>query len=117
MILRKKSRISFLGKAALLSILVLFIFAIIAVRSSVVTLEYQLSSLEAKKKDLMKDAKVLSADRARLFAVKRFENVAAAGGMVFPDRMKVVYVKNARKGGAYTASLVPTAGRGAVAKD
>ena len=56
----------------------------------------------------MSETKTLSAQRASLLTLKRFENVASAdGGLVFPDRMKVVYVKNRRDNSTMTASFVP----------
>lgn len=96
------------GKIAAIAVIVVLVFAVVWIRSSVVSLEYQLGSLEIKKKELMRDAKTLSAQRTGLLTLKRFENVASAdGGMAFPDRMKVVYVKNQRDRGTLAAAFVP----------
>lgn len=96
------------GKMAIIAVIIILIFSVVWIRSSVVSLEYQLGSLEIKKKELMRDAKTLSAQRTGLLTLKRLEGVASAeGGLTFPDRMKVVYVKNQRERGALTASFVP----------
>jgi hypothetical protein len=97
----------------IIAVIIMLVFSVVWIRSSVVSLEYQLSSLEIKKKELMRDAKMLGAQRTGLLTLNRFERVASSeGGLMFPDRMKVVYVKNQRERGALTASFVPNeAGR------
>ncbi|MFQ3574127.1 MAG: hypothetical protein SNJ53_05790 [Thermodesulfovibrionales bacterium] len=55
-------------------------------------LEYKISSLEKKKIQLMKENKVIVAEKVRLLALERFENNETRG-FVFPDRIRVVYVK------------------------
>lgn len=118
MIQRRKSHFSVVWKASALACAVLLVFTIVWIRSAVVSLEYQLSSLDHKKIELMKEGKVLGAERASLIAVKRFEAVASAdGNLVFPDRMKVVHVKNGRQGATYTASFVPGPRENRVARD
>jgi len=105
---RRASRLVPVGRIAMIVALVLLVFSVVWIRSSVVSLEYQLSSLEIKKKELMREAKTLGAQRAGLVTLKRLETVASAdGGLMFPDRMKVVYVKNQRDRGAMTAAFVP----------
>lgn len=105
---RRGSRLVPVGRIAAIAVIVVLVFSVVWIRSSVVSLEYQLSSLEIKKKELMRDAKTLGAQRAGLLTLKRLENVASSeGGLMFPDRMKVVYVKNQRDRGAMTASFVP----------
>ncbi len=82
---------SALKALSILSILLL-IFGIIWLRSSIVSLEYNISSLEKKKLHLMKENKGIVAEKARLLALERFEN-SDSRGFVFPDRVRVVYVK------------------------
>ncbi len=72
--------------------IILLIFGIIWLRSNIMTLEYQISALEKKKVSLMKEHKVVMAEKARLLALERFEN-SQERGFVFPDRVRVVYVK------------------------
>ncbi len=92
-----------------IAMLLLSIFSIVWLRSSFVSLEYSISSLEKKKSVLMKDRKMLAAERASLLSVERFEKVAGNStvnsGFVFPDRVKVVYVKKAKDNEPYRASF------------
>ena len=118
MIQRRKSRQGIILKTAAVFCTVLLVFAVVWIRSGVVSLEYQLSSLENRKNELMKEGKGLGAERASLLAVKRFETVASADGhLVFPDRTKVVYVKNGRQGSTYAASFVPGSTEGRISRD
>ncbi len=80
-----------------LSVLMLLfsIFSLIWLKSSVVSTEYMLSTLEKKKESLMRERKMLNAERAHLMAIERFQN-AAATGLAFPDRVKVVWVMKAK---------------------
>lgn len=103
MIYRKNKIIEILKPLSVV-ILLLSIFSIVWLRSSFISLEYCISSLEKKKSLLMKDRKVLIAERASLLSVERFEKVAA-NGFVFPDRVKVVYVKKAKDNEPYKASF------------
>ncbi len=118
MIQRRSSRLSIVWKSAAIVCAVFLVFIVVWMRSGVVSLEYQLSSLEHKKNELMKEGKVLGAERASLLAVKRFETVASADGhLVFPDRTKVVFVKNGRQGTTYSASFVPGPKGSRIARD
>ncbi|MBZ0158059.1 MAG: hypothetical protein K8I29_17820 [Alphaproteobacteria bacterium] len=88
-------------------------FAIVWLRSSVVSLEYSLSRLEKRETDLAKEKKSLVAERANLLYVGRLEAVAANGsGFVFPDRMKVVYVKREMKQEPYKVAMTVTGEEG-----
>jgi hypothetical protein len=108
MICRRNKIIEML-KPLSIAMLLLSIFSIVWLRSSFVSLEYGISSLEKKKSALMKDRKMLAAERASLLSVERFEKVASNstvnGGFAFPDRVKVVYVKKAKDNEPYRASF------------
>jgi hypothetical protein len=103
MICRKNKIIAMLKPLSIVMLLI-SIFSIVWLRSSFVSLEYSISSLEKKKTVLMRDRKMLAAERASLLSVERFEKVAA-NGFTFPDRVKVVYVKKARDNEPYMASF------------
>ncbi len=93
-------------KPASLLMLLFMIFGIVWLRSSVVSLEYSLSILEAKKSELMREKKVLAAEQANLLYIGRLQSVASNGtGFEFPDRVRVVYVKSSRKNDIYKASF------------
>lgn len=79
-------------KAFTIFLLVILVFGIVWLRSNVITLEYKISSLEKQKVKLIKENKSIIAEKAKLLALERFEN-SEARGFVFPDRIKVVYVR------------------------
>ncbi len=89
-----------------LSIILLFlsIFGIIWLRTGVVSLEYRISSLEKKKKELARDIKVASVEKANLLSVEKVE-AAASDEFVFPDRARVIFVKRANDNYIHNASL------------
>ncbi|NTU42996.1 MAG: hypothetical protein HGA78_08080 [Nitrospirales bacterium] len=102
--MRKRNRtVSFLKPFFVVSMLFL-VFSIVWLRSSIISLEYSISRLESKKEELLRDRKLFMAKKANLLSVDKFE-AASASGFVFPDRVKVVYVKRADEGGTYKASF------------
>lgn len=109
MICRRKNRLIGMLKPVSVVLLLFSIFSIVWLRSSFVSLEYSISSLEKKKTALMRDMKMLAAERASLMSVERFERVAnngaVNGGFAFPDRVKVVHVKKANDKEPYMASF------------
>ncbi len=106
MSLRKRSRFIGLLKPVSVAVLLFLIFAIVWLRSSVVSLEYSLSNFEKKRMELMRDKKILVAEQANLLYVGRLQNVAVDGsGLAFPDRVKVIYVAKAKDEEALRTSL------------
>ncbi|MFA5352597.1 MAG: hypothetical protein WC291_00035 [Thermodesulfovibrionales bacterium] len=104
--MRKRNRsVSFLKPFFVVTMLFL-VFSLVWLRSGVVSLEYSISRLEEKKAELLRDRKLLGAQKSHLLSVDKFET-ASANGFVFPDRMKVVYVKRVEDGGTYKASFRP----------
>jgi hypothetical protein len=91
---KRESALVWLFKRMLVLLVILSVFAVVWLRSGVVSLEYSLSSLQKEKAGLMKENKLLAADRANLMSFERFEKTADEG-FVVPDRMKVVYVRKA----------------------
>jgi|NGEPerStandDraft_6_1074524.scaffolds.fasta_scaffold207884_2 hypothetical protein len=81
-------------KALSLALLVILVFSVVWLRSSVTTIEYKLSDLEKKKTEALREQKTLVAQKAGLMALTRVETSDLAGyGFSFPERKKVVYVK------------------------
>ncbi|GER92551.1 hypothetical protein A45J_0267 [hot springs metagenome] len=105
----RRNKLIFILKPFSIILLLISIFTIVWMRSSFVSLEYSISSLEKKKAALMRDKKVFAAERASLLSAERFEkfvsNSTVSGGFVFPDRVKVVYVKRAKENEPYRASF------------
>ncbi|MCX8070588.1 MAG: hypothetical protein N2738_08815 [Thermodesulfovibrionales bacterium] len=79
-------------KALTVFLLIFLVFCIVWLRSNVISLEYKISYLEKQKVKLIKENKSIIAEKAKLLALERFEN-SEARGFVFPDRIKVVYVR------------------------
>jgi cell division protein FtsL len=102
--IRRQNRLIAMLKPLSIVVLLLSIFSIVWLRSSIVSLEYNISNLEKKKTELMIQRKILTAERANLISVERFEN-AASNGLVFPDRIKVVHVKKAKEIEPYRVSF------------
>lgn len=107
--IRRENRLLALLKPLSVVMLLISIFSIVWLRSSFVSLEYSISSLEKKKAALMRGRKMLAAERASLLSVERFERVAGNstvnGGFTFPDRVKVVYVKKTNDNEPHRASF------------
>ena len=105
--IRRKNRFVELLKPLSIMLLLFSIFGTVWLRSGIVSLEYRLSRLENKKKELMRDTKVMLAERANLLSVERFEKVAMDGtGFTFPDRVRVVFVKKANEQEPHKTSLL-----------
>ncbi|MBA4348374.1 MAG: hypothetical protein C0415_00070 [Thermodesulfovibrio sp.] len=103
---RKKNRLTGILKVLSVLLFILSIFTVVWLRSSLVSLEYKISNLEAKKTQMMKEKKKLAAERAALLSIERFEKVAAIGThFAFPDRVNVAYVRKARDKGPFKVSL------------
>jgi cell division protein FtsL len=102
----KRNRLTGILKVLSIFLLILSIFTVVWMRSSLVSLEYKISNLEAKKTQMMKEKKKFIAERAALLSIERFEKVTAIGTQfAFPDRVNVVYVKQAKDKGPYKVSL------------
>ncbi|HHW21036.1 MAG TPA: hypothetical protein PKZ17_05200 [Thermodesulfovibrio thiophilus] len=67
------------------------IFSILWIRSNVISLEYRLSNLEDKKKEILRERRMLLAEKSSLTSFVRLDNVEGHL-LVFPDRKKVVYI-------------------------
>ncbi len=80
------------------------VFTTIWLKSSIVSAEYKIRSLEERKKKLLMEEKLLSAEKSNILSVAKFEN-ASAGKLVFPDRIKVVYVQRDKGNDTYKASF------------
>ncbi len=92
--LRHKSMVVYLVKPLCVALLLFGIFGIIWLRSNLISLEYTISELENKRMERLREAKMLMAERASMLSIQRVERTAVRDlGLVFPDRTRVVYVK------------------------
>jgi hypothetical protein len=82
------------------------IFSIVGLRSNVRAMEYSIASLEKTRAEILKERKMLLAEKASVLSIK---NVKSRGdgqvGLIFPDRTKVTYVKQGDISGPLKASL------------
>lgn len=110
-----QNMLSFLYKPLCMVLLLFSLFGLIWLRSNVVSLAYELRSLEEKKTAALKDIKASLAERAKLMSLEKIDAsfkgsikgdpVYANSGYVFPDRVRVVHIKQSRKPEALKASL------------
>jgi len=106
---------AFIYKPFCVVILLCGLFGLVWLRSSVVSISYDLRTLEEKKLESLKDMKMLLADRSKVISLANigssFEKKGkgdykhVSGGFVFPDRVKVIHVQRHKGPEAYKASL------------
>jgi len=97
--LRKRSAVLNFVKPLFIAFLICGVFGIVWLRSSITSIEYTISELENKKMDRLREAKTLMAERASALSMQKVEKTAMRDlGLVFPDRTKVVYVKEKSQG-------------------
>lgn len=94
------------AKILCLLLLVGSLFGIVSLKSDVVSLRYTLGVMEKTKTQLMRDNKLLLAERAHLTSIERFEKVSMKeSGFIIPDRRHVVAVKLHKGKDTYKASF------------
>lgn len=80
-------------KAFLFGVLLIGVFGLVYLRSSIVKIEYSLGELEKKKTECMRDRKLLLAEKTSLLSFARLESSQHdENGFVLPDRIKVVHI-------------------------
>ena len=99
----RRTRLSYLIAPVLCLMLLSGIFGLVRLRSSVISIEYRIGSLERQKAEALKRQKVLAAELASLLSIQEVGNRDIA--LVFPDRQKVFYVNRDTGGVPYSASL------------
>lgn len=71
--------------------IILSLFGILWIRSNVITIEYRLSQLEERRKNLLREQKMLLAQKSSLTSIARLEK-GELFSYHFPDRKKVIYI-------------------------
>lgn len=103
---RQRSILSFIVIPAFIAIFLIGIFSIVGLRSNVRAMEYSIASLESMRTEILKERKMLLAEKASILSIK---NVKGRGdgqlSLVFPDRAKVTHVKSGELSGPLKASL------------
>ena len=97
--------LSYLFKGLACLVVIIGFFGLIWLRSSVISVEYELGALQEEHWGVLRERMQLMADRAALFSDEEVGTVAVSKlGMEFPDRTKVFYVKRDRGNIPYEAS-------------
>jgi hypothetical protein len=95
----RTSMVSYTIKPLFVILLLCGLFGIVWLRSNFISVEYTIGELENKKVDRLREAKMLMAEKASLMSMHKVEKTAVRDiGLVFPDRKKVVYVKEKNVG-------------------
>jgi len=102
----RRNVVSFIIKPLLIALLLFSLFGLVWLRSHVVTLEYNLSDLEKKKIECLKERKTLLAEKANILSFGKVETSLRRNyGFVFPERVRVIHVKRQKEPLPYKASL------------
>jgi cell division protein FtsL len=81
------------------------VFALIWLRTAIVSLEYELTTLQNQKAELMREEKLMAAEKANVYSIEKIEKVAIKRlGMKLPERDKIVFVKKITGAGPYKVS-------------
>lgn len=81
------------------------IFSLIWFRTTTVSFEYELAQYSKQRIDLVKEEKMVLAEKANGYSVERIEGVAIKKlGMRLPDREKVYFVKQTTGAAPYKVS-------------
>jgi hypothetical protein len=115
--------LSIIYKPVCIIILLFGLFSLVWLRSSVVSIAYDLRSLEEKKMASQKETKMLLADRSKVISLASIGSALQGRGQgqsqgegsgdykhvsssyVFPDRIKVIHVKRHTGPQTYKASF------------
>jgi len=107
--------LSCLQKPFCILILLFGLFGLVWLRSSVVSISYDLRALEEKKTESLKEMKMLLADRAKVISLAslgtsftgqgRGDYKHVSSSYVFPDRVKVIHIKKQTRPEPQTVSL------------
>ena len=111
---KKNSLFSWIFRPACVALLLMGLFGLVWLRSSVTSAAYSIHDLEQKKSTALKEMKTLLAERSRLMALANIsipgetpshpDKKLVSSGYVFPDRVKVVHVTRTKGPEAYKAS-------------
>jgi hypothetical protein len=80
------------------------IFALIGLRTAVVDLKYELNKLGDERTELMRMAKLLGAEKEKIYSVENIEKLAMDVGMQAASRGDVIYVKRVPGAAPYKVS-------------
>jgi hypothetical protein len=111
--------LSIIFRPVCIIILLFGLFGLVWLRSSVVSIAYDLRALEEKKMASQKETKMLLADRSKVISLASIDSALqsrgqgqdngdykrVSSGYVFPDRVKVIHIKRHTGPETYKASF------------
>lgn len=101
-----RNMLSFIFKPLFIAILLVGVFGLVYLRSSVMTLEYSLGELEKTKMNYLRERKMLLAEKTSLLSFEKVEaSLSGSQGFVFPNRVRVIHLKKQKGSLPYKASL------------
>jgi hypothetical protein len=98
----RQGRAGRLAMPMLAILLLVSVFGMVWLRSSIMSVEYRIGALEAQRAEALRERNVLAADLASLLSLEEVEERRMA--LVFPDRRNVFYVKRDAEGAPQVAS-------------
>lgn len=109
---QRNNMMSLIGRPLSVLLLLLGLFGLVWLRSSVTSAAYSIRELEEKRSTALKESKALLAERSKLMAISNIdyssqrqpERKLVSGTYVFPDRINVVNVTRSKGPEAYKAS-------------
>ena len=82
------------------------LFATIWLKAEVINLKYDLGEMDRKRTELVREKKMVTAQRASFYSTEKIEGIAVNRlGMIAPVRQNVYYVKRTQAAGLYKASM------------
>ncbi|MBI4709870.1 MAG: hypothetical protein HY806_09405 [Nitrospirae bacterium] len=87
------------------------VFCLVGLRSSAISMEYDIGKLQKERESILRERKLLFAQKAGSFSMKSVEDAAISDlGMSLPEREKVIFVRRMRPAGPREASVKADAG-------
>lgn len=91
--------VSYVVKPLFVILFLCSLFSLVWLRSNFISMEYAISELENKKMERIRQTQMLMAEKASMMSMQKVEKTAMRNlGLVFPNRTKVVYVKEKNTG-------------------
>lgn len=115
MLRRRNHGMIFLLKPFFILFLFVSLFGLVWLRSSIMTTAYELRSLEEERMRMIKEREMLLAERAKLMSLEKINasfhgqskrtRRYAVKGYIFPERSRVVHIKERSQTTPYKVSL------------
>ncbi len=89
----RKSMLSYIVKPLFCIFLLCSVFAIVWLRSNLISIEYEISRLESEKIQKQRETRLLVAERAEILSFQKIKLVTVKQGLDLVDRTRVLKVK------------------------